>query len=109
MLLVPSLEPFFHSNCPTSLPVEMSQTIRFFSPCTNFSQVIKKESLGEKLKALIAVGFNMSLSSLPITQSTTWRPMVGSAITARRPECGANFPRVAVGYDGKPDSTTIFG
>lgn len=109
MLLVPSLEPFFHSNWATSNPVAMSQTIRFFSPCTNFSHVMIKESRGEKLRALIVLGFRISLSSLPETQSTTWRPMVGSAITARRPENGANFPRDAVGYDGKPGSTTNCG
>ena len=62
----------------------MSQTIRFFSPCTNFSQVIKNESRGEKLRALIAVDFKISLSSFPVEQSTIWRP-VGSAMTASRP------------------------
>jgi hypothetical protein len=86
MLLVPSLEPFFHSNWATSFPVEMSHTIRFFSPYTNFSHVMKYESRGEKLRALIAVGLSISLSSLPVTQSTIWRPMVGSAITASLPE-----------------------
>jgi hypothetical protein len=66
-------------------------------------------SRGEKLSALIAVGFNISLDSFPVWQSTIWRPWDGSAITATRPFEGANFPKVAVGYDGKPDSTTIFG
>jgi len=96
ILLVPSFEPFFHSNYATSRPEDMSQTIKFFSPWTNFSQVIRKESLGEKIMALIAVCLRMRRCSFPVVQSTTWRP-TGSAITASRPANGANFPKVARG------------
>lgn len=106
MLLVPSLDPFFHSYRATSVPVARLHTIKFFSPCTNFSQVMNQVSRGEKLRALIAVGFSISLCSFPVWQSTTWRPMDGSAITATRPFEGANFPKVAVGYDGNPSSGT---
>lgn len=104
-LFVPSLEPFFHSKRPTSVPLAASQTMRFFSPCTNFSHVVKKESRVENVNALIAVYLGMSLSSLPEWQSTTWRP-VGSAITASLPENGANLAKVACGYMGNVFSLT---
>jgi len=61
-------------------------------------------SRGEKLSALIGVCLSIRRSYFPVWQSTTWRPRDGSAITARRPFEGANFPIVAVGYDGNPSS-----